>query len=117
MTAASFQRVVAAAGARISAAKRKSGMGPRFKLFNRNSAQGFGAGAQAGKGGFGVNARHLSRQSYHAARKNRGRFPISAGGDCLEERRTSAYERHRARVALAGDRPKQLDPFVKHFRQ
>src|SRR5438132_9981818 len=51
MTAASFQGVVATARPRISAAKRKSGMGPRFELFNRNSAQGFGAGAQAGKGG------------------------------------------------------------------
>ena len=38
-------------------------------------------------------------------------------GDCLKEKRTRANEGNQTCIAVRGNRPKQIDPLVKTFRQ
>src|ERR1700730_7730561 len=92
ITATRFKCEIAATRPRIASDRRKPPPRPRFKLFDRNGAQGAMAGAETCKCSFTVEAPNFFRQRKDPARKFDRVISICISAEQANEARTAANE-------------------------
>src|ERR1700730_3085677 len=92
ITATRFECEIAATRPRIASDRRKAPPRPRFKLFDRNAAQGASAGAETCKCSFTVEARNFFRQRKDPESNFDPVLSICFSAEQANEPRTAANE-------------------------
>src|SRR5262249_10769832 len=115
VAAARLERVVAATSACITGNQTRAR--PVCELFDGNSPKCLGAGSQTSQRRFRINATNFACQLDYAPGEIGGVSVVLNRGNTSEERWTCANECYQAGVPMRRNRPQELDPIVKTFRQ